>query len=274
MLTFERAWTTPGLAAAQENYEGQVWWGGWFHQPVIVPVMLDGAARDAGANPTTILRPGLLLGVVTATGKWKEWSPTATDGTEHIAGILLYEATTQAQGSNTDRWFGYAMVAGYVKSAEIVVPGEATKGLAGKSQEFFVRSLLTQTGRFMLDDQYFGATLGGWQRVVARTSDYTLTAADNNTLFTNEGAVGAVTFTLPQARQGFRCGFYVVENQNVTIAANPTDTLVVYNDNAADSVTLSTAGERIGGFFEVIQTSSRSLVIPHLWEGQTPTIAT
>lgn len=55
---------------------------------VKVAVTIASAARDSGAAPTTTLRKGLVLGKVTATGKYKEYSNAANDGTETAAGIL------------------------------------------------------------------------------------------------------------------------------------------------------------------------------------------
>lgn len=274
MLRFDEVWRLPGIRELSETLEGQVWWGGDEGRPVITHVFLDGAARDEGNNPPTVLRPGLLLGISRATAKWSQWDPNATDGREHIAGVLLYAAQTQSNGIDADRWFGYAMVKGNLKASSLVIPGSSSPGINGHALELLVRAMLTQTGRFTLDDEFHGSTFGGWQRVVACTSNYTIQESDNNTLFTNKGASGAVTFTLPVARVGFRCGIYVVADHNVTVVANPADTLVVFNDPAADSVSLSTAAERVGGMLEIIQTANESLVIPHLWETQSVTIAT
>jgi hypothetical protein len=94
-------------------------------------------------------------------------------------------------------------------------------------------------------------------------------------LFTNEGASNAVNFTLPAtAKKGLRYGFYVVADQNVTVTAGTADTMVVLNDAAADSVALQTSSEKIGGFFEVMGTGTKWLVLPRLWEAQTVTIVT
>ena len=54
-----------------------------------VGVTIAAAAVDAGNTPTTTLRKGLVLGKVTATGKYKEYDPSASDGTETAALILV-----------------------------------------------------------------------------------------------------------------------------------------------------------------------------------------
>lgn len=53
-------------------------------------VQVDNTARDAGNTTfrTTYLRPGLILGKVTATGRYKEYDNTDADGTETAKCIL------------------------------------------------------------------------------------------------------------------------------------------------------------------------------------------
>jgi hypothetical protein len=262
---FTGGWQLPGIGTALQTVEGIVWWGRKEDQKV-VNVFLDGATRDSANTPTDLLRPGLLLGKVTSTGKWTTWSPTATDGSQHIAGVLMYSQKMQAAGSDADRFMGYAIVGGTLKATGILQPGATSIGLSGATHEYLIRALLTQTGRFIIDDQVQGACFGGWQRVVAKTADYTVMVADNNTLFTTRGTVGAVNFTLPVMQDGLRFGFYNMEAQNMTLTASPADTLVVNGDKAADSIAALTTGAKIGAYFEVIGLSTgEALVISHAW---------
>jgi hypothetical protein len=88
-------------------------------------------------------------------------------------------------------------------------------------------------------------------RVVAKTANYQISAAVDplGTIFTNHGATGAVTFTLPQPNQALIGGWYRfigVADQNITVAAPTNDTLIGLNDAAADSIAFSTAGQKIG----------------------------
>jgi hypothetical protein len=53
-----------------------------------VAIVLDATARDSGNSPTTTLRKGLVLGKVTATGTYKEYDPSAVDGTGTARVIL------------------------------------------------------------------------------------------------------------------------------------------------------------------------------------------
>ena len=275
-LLFQEFAALPGISDIRQSVEGNITWGPWeFNRSYIVPSIIDGAARDAGGSPTTLLRPGLLMGQVTSSKKLKEWSPTATDGTENLFGILLYALNTQAYGADQDRWFGWVLCGGLVKQDGIIIPGESSAGLRGKTLEQYVRHLLG--GRYVLDDDIEQRFRGPeFTRIVHKTADYTVQATDHGTLFTNKGATGAVTFTLPDVTksQGLRFLFQAYADQNLTVASAAAGQLVVINNQAASSVTLSTAAEKIGGGFEVIGLdNSKWLVIPRLWEAQTVTIA-
>jgi hypothetical protein len=94
---------------------------------------------------------------------------------------------------------------------------------------------------------------GGWvYPVAAKTGNYTLVATDCGTLFTNRGAGGSVTFTLPvtsASLTGFWAEFATVAAQAIVVASNPTDNLIVHADATAD--TLTTAGT-IGQHIRVI----------------------
>lgn len=81
--------TFPGQVLTGETYTPNA---DWLLNPescAIKGVPIDPAARDATNTPTTTLRSGLVMGIVTATKKWKEYDNTDGDGTEVAAGILL-----------------------------------------------------------------------------------------------------------------------------------------------------------------------------------------
>lgn len=257
---FTGAFGTPGITATVETVENQFWWNRYEDQ-VWFPAIISGAARDAGnTGYETVLRPGLLLGMITATKKLVEWSPTATDGSQRIFGILGHAQKMQRLGANQDRHFG-VMVAGVVKASRILVPGQTSFGLSGQTNEFLARAQMHP--RFLFDDAPLGNSFGGWKSVEAKTGNHTVTEAENNTLFTNRGASGAVNFTLPAtAKKGLRYGFYGVVDQNIVVTAGTADTIVAFNDATADSVALQTSGDIIGGMFEVIGDGTGWLVMP------------
>ena len=110
---------------------------------------------------------------------------------------------------------------------------------------------------------------------MAKTANYTVDLNDAGTLFTNRGAAGAVTFTLPAAAAapGIEYEFAVFADQNVTVAA-PAGTLVAFNNAAATSIAFSTVAERRGNPIRVVSDGTSWLASVHLAsETATPTIA-
>ena len=86
-------------------------------------------------------------------------------------------------------------------------------------------------------------------RFVAKTAAYTVTAKESGTWFLTTGATAAVTFTLPAISDGPYIFFFVaVADIGMTVAAGTADTLLTFNDAAADSVAFSQASEIMGGF--------------------------
>lgn len=89
------------------------------------------------------------------------------------------------------------------------------------------------------------------RHVVAKTANYTITVGDSGKIFTNAGATGAVTFTLPAASStyaGYEVEFQVEADQNLILAGTAGE-LVTFNDAAANSVAYQTTSEKIGGCF-------------------------
>lgn len=261
---FGGTWSIPGIREALETAENQFWYGRWENQ-VWHPMMLDGAARDTGNSVDTVLRPGLLLGQVAATQKIKEWNPTAVDGTQFLYGILGASVTTQRAGMNQDRWMGFVLVAGTVKADRILIPGQANFGIEGHAHEHTVRGQLFP--RFVTSDFLPGNDFGGWtqiREVGGAVAAYTVSEDENGTFFTNRGNTGNINFTLPAApKRGLRYMFYGIAAGTLTVTAGTAGTMVADNDAAADSVALTTGGERIGNGLEVVADGTSWLVLPH-----------
>lgn len=237
MLLTDSYGIVPGLTASRETYEAEFRWGSQY-QGVFSNALIDGATRDSGSNPTFILRPGLLLGQVLSTGKYKAYSPTATDGSE-VASAVLLESLRMKDFSDADVDKFYAvLVGGPVQAAKLL------------NLDLQARA---QMDKFIFDD--VGGIPGNhwfpWKRFRSKTADYTVVAADNFTLFDNVGAGGAVTFTLPALANGYLFGFRVQADQTITVASNEGDNMVAFNDASADSVAFSTGGSKVGGTFWV-----------------------
>lgn len=227
----------PGLTTSRETYESEFRWGSQW-QGVFTNALIDGAARDSGNSPTYELRPGLLLGQVISTGKYKQYSPTATDGSEVAAGVLIEALRVQNfDGVDADRFYA-VLVGGPVQASKIL------------NLDLMARQ---QMDKFIFDDifQIPGNHWFPWKRFQTKTAAYTVVANDNYTLFDNVGAGAAITFTLPVLAAGYFFGFRVQADQNVTVASNEGDNMVAFNDASADSVAFSTGGELIGGMLVV-----------------------
>jgi hypothetical protein len=276
MFSFDMFGTMPGnfMAPFQEvvNSTNITW--GKLDQQIYLAAVVDGSSRDAGnTNFTDVLRPGLLLGKVTSgadIGKLKQWNPDATDGTQKIVGVLMSAQKIQLMGTDQDRYGGYILFGGCVKASGLCIASSTSDGIVGSSLEFVIRRQMAMAFRF--DDDPAGYVPGQITSVV--TADRTLVESEAGQLFVTNGA-GAVTFTLPATpKRGLEYTFYNAVDQNMIITCATTDILIAYNDIAADSVALSTTSEKVGGSFRVIGTGTKWLVIPNLWEAQTPTIAT
>jgi len=242
-----------GMGTPVETTEGEFQWGEiatW----QLMPIQIDSAAADAGSTPTTVLRRGLLMGQVTATQKFKQYNPTATDGTQVAVGALymgrnLLDPNTAAAVDHV----GVLVIAGRVKSGNLILLDEQAR-----------RQL---QGRFIFDDRVGLATFGGYNRVLAKTGNYQVTAADTNTNFTTTGNAAPINFTLPaiaNVAPGWRARFSNVVDQNMTVTA-PAGLLIAFNNLAATSVALSTAGNKIGSGFEIMvaDNAAKYIAIPY-----------
>lgn len=251
----------PGMGTPAESTEREFLWGNRETLHLESGVIVS-TAVDATNTPTTTLRRGRLMGIVTASGKWKQYDPAAVDGSEVAAGVL-YEHRNMlnlSTGSAQDTQ-GQFVVKGFVKAGQLL----GLDALA-RRQMF---------GRFLFDDDFAGLA-PVYRKVVVKATDYTVTVADNDVIFTTRGAVGAVTFTLPALARGLRFTFFNEADQNMLVVAGTADTMVTFNDLAADSVAFSTAGEKIGAWVEVIANddASKWMVRQSIHDAQTATIAT
>ena len=105
---------------------------------------------------------------------------------------------------------------------------------------------------------------GGYQRTIeAKAADYTLTAGDMGKIFTNRGATGTITFTLPDASgtyNGAHVTILPIVAQKTTVATATADVLITAGDAAADSVTQNAAA--IGGMIELFCDGTSWIAVP------------
>lgn len=277
---------SPGINTPVGTVENSFYWDKHYLN-VFDGGQLDSTSVDSGNGDTAVLRPGLLLGRIYSSGNFVHWNPVATDGSQYIAGILDNPAQgmKDSRGTAKSRWRGSIMVRGCVKPTRLLIPGQTAFGIVGNAYEYVIRAQLANRGFLIQEnpqtDLVFAGSrfLGGYNAISAKTADYTVKAYESGTLFTNRGATGAVNFTLPNTvYQGLSFGFYAAANQNLKVTAATGDTMVAFNDAAADSVSYETASEKIGGAFDVISDGTGWLVFPRLFSqggtAQTVTVAT
>ena len=152
-----------------------------------------------------------------------------------------------------------------------------------------INGAASQAGDFLVmtdsddNEEFVVAATGVLQkfkvRVQTKTTDYTCLESDSGSFFTNYGATVDTTFTLPATADMVAGEFFVfmsaVNAIEFKVAGGTADTLVAFNDAAADSVAFSTSGEYIGGWIMAVCDGSRWHVSALLGsDAQTMTVAT
>lgn len=242
-------WGVPGVGADRSVTESVILWGADQARNGVLwqSGLVSGAARDAGNTPTTVLRPGLILGKITATGKLKEWDVTSTDGSQFPYGILDTELRAQDfDATDADRVFRVIVGRAPVKAALLLIGGTA---LTSATDQYLARRALVAAGCVFDDDpQGWKAGVLRWDTKTGTT--HSPTAADNGTVFFYSNA-GAVAVTLPTLVPGLEFTFIRTANEELAVASAAGDDIVVGNDLSADSITFTTAGEQIGAAIRV-----------------------
>lgn len=144
----------PGQSQAIFSTSEEILWGGDVTRIPILQrqVVIDGTARDEGNLQSPVLRQGLLMGRVTATGKLKEYNPAAADGSEVVYGVLGIEILTQDVLSNVDRdAVAPVVVLGPIRASKMLIQGQP---MVGNADEVAARASLNRRGAFFLDDEF------------------------------------------------------------------------------------------------------------------------
>lgn len=274
MVNFDFHNIMPGQNNAQVNEvvaKGSITWGPQKAQ-YFFPAIIQGAARDAGNTGfTDTLRPGLLLGYNPTTFKWAQFDPTATDGTQVPAGVLLTATRVTLNGTSTDRFNGQILIRGMVRAGGLSVAASSTQGIVGSTYEWMIRRFMDQN--FIFDDRVQGYRPDmSYQDLSAAT--LTITEVMAGTLFLLTGATNK-TITLPATpKRGLEYSFHNKGAGTVLINCATPDIITALNDETADSIALSTASNIIGGGFRILGDGARWLVLPNVFSGQTVTVAT
>lgn len=267
-MSYEASGLVPSIFPQDGTFENVIYWGR-FENIIYSPgEVIDAATADLGNTPTDVLRAGMLLGRVASSNKWKQWAPTATDGTQIIRGVLLRDLKMNVNGTGYDRYIGPIMLAGKVKASAIfrsVASGDPGD-FVGDDYEYLARAQMCQFGRFQFDDNPVGINGDGWiaiRALINTSSPYTLTEADSNTLFHTLGSGGAITVNLPAPKPGLMFGFLNAVDEDLTIAPASANQFIIDNDASGDSFALTVSGGQIGHgvkFYGI--STSKYIVIP------------
>ncbi len=181
-----------GMGTVVFEFQSAFMWNGPFTARY-QPAQFSSAAVDSTNTPTTILRMGLVMGQITASGLWKQYSATATDGSQNAKGVLPIGLNMNNYLTSTqeNRYWGI-MVGGCVKASGLI-------GLDANARE-------QMRSAFQFDDNVLGSGWFPWKTWQLKTTNYQLLASDNQTLFTNDGAIGEVDLTLPAIANGYVFG--------------------------------------------------------------------
>lgn len=228
---------SPGMGAPVETYDRAVTWGR-FELMRYWSAWIYSGALDPTNTPTTNLRSGLVMGIITSTGQWTNYSPTATDGSQVARGVLALALPMLDYFTNTGQnKFAPIYVAGGLKAANII-------GL-----DLQARADLSPN--FIFDDNLLGNYRFPTQQFVTKTASYQVLSTDNFVEFDNLGASGAVTFTLPAIANGYCFTFRARAAQNLIVASSEGANMEALNNLVANSVAFQTGSAIIGGVFKI-----------------------
>lgn len=239
----------PGTRSAQFTTAREIFWGGDSSRQKILrgQGQFSDTLRDAGETPTTIIRPGLLLGRLTADSKLVHWDPAATNGSQWLQGVNEHELVmVEGYAATAAERFGPVVLQGPLRAAQLLILGTA---LPSSSFQYLARRRLHEMG-CNLDDDPQGYLAGVTPRTITKTATGPILATENGADIHVVGAA-AVTLTLPTLVPGLQYRFINGANQNMIIAAAIAGELVTINDLAANSITFSTASQMIGATLDV-----------------------
>lgn len=109
-----------------------------------------------------------------------------------------------------------------------------------------------------------GSQLEGYRRTIeAKTSDYTISAADSGKILTTEGAGGAVVFTLPTPTESLK-GVWVdivqAADQNMRVTCATSDKIISQGNLGYDYVENTTVSLKIGAHCECVCTGTKWII--------------
>jgi hypothetical protein len=150
--------STPGMGTIARSQTQQFIWGGDKAQVIEGGYQIDSASVDSGSNNTKVLRPGLAMGRITATGLLKQFDNAATDGSQNLLGFLKEETPLidSLGRTNSSGAFAQVIIAAPIKAKGILIGGVT---LIGVASEAAIRAKIRS--RFPIDDEDGAALAAG-----------------------------------------------------------------------------------------------------------------
>jgi hypothetical protein len=243
-MTHFNSGSLPGVQGRYESESAQVSWVGRHGQDQIVTqaAVIHAESMDDGNTPATTLRAGIVLAYRDTDGKLGVYNPDANDGTQIAAGVLEQHQDMLVGGVATDR-FAQMIVHGLVREGQIL-------NLDPRAREMLARQMVFD--RRPISPAPMLAPRG----IYRKSTNYTLTIADNGLMFL---VTGAATFTLPTKQNGLTYRIAQLADSNLTISGS--GDLIHKGNAAASSVSFSTENQKIGSqvLIECLYTDTGSL---------------
>ena len=85
-----------------------------------IGITIDKDARDAGNTPTTTLRKGLVLGKITASGKYAQYDDAASDGTQVAVSLLADEVNLLDEEGTAQDAHSVGVIHGAVQESKLI----------------------------------------------------------------------------------------------------------------------------------------------------------
>jgi len=95
-----------------------------------------------------------------------------------------------------------------------------------------------------------GTGVVGFGEVVSKTADYSVVAADSYREFDNNGAAGAVVFSLPASVVGLANGYAVMEAQDLTVDP-PTGVTIYYGEGLSTLPGQALMANTVGSYIKI-----------------------
>ncbi len=222
---------------------------------------------DAGSSPTSVLRAGLVLGKVKATGLLEKYDPTATDGTQVAFCVLAQGISMLDSAGSAQQKQVHVLWKGILQADQLLL------------LDNMARKQLLRSGRYLFDEAHSATAansvaLAGdlhLSEVAKAGPTYTVVAADAGTLFV---AGGACNFTLPTIAAGLGpFEFLNAADADMVITSAAGDDILADGNAAADTVTFSTSSHKIGSRARIRANAAGTLWLFENLGGTTATVA-